>query len=403
MSKLDAMEMYERIFGERAPGWDMPSVAYERMMRGRIDEWLDRTTFEAFCKEIEKQVIGQKALTIVLANVYSYLNSIVNGTPICNNMLLSAPSGCGKTETYRALKDYFHYEIPDLDVYIYDVSNITATGFKGQDPSMIVRPFAEREIENPYGIVFLDEFDKKIMPVHANTGENINAEVQANLLTLIEGGEVYCRHFPVDTHGLMFVGLGSFEQFRNKKGEVKRPIGIGTEFEEETDIHYKPLTRDDMIDAGASNELIGRFPYIVNYEKLADEAILRVIQKTIGETQQEFNFDSLIVDKPMIQTLKESANSKYGCRLIKSTLKEFALQGYAEALLHKDGDQTLSMKIVDKDDVQYTWTDMSDEEVKQLNARRKRRKEADEVLRAHEAAAEALDSVWDDNKAGIMV
>ena len=59
----------------------------------------------------------------------------------CNNMILAAPSGSGKTETYRAFKDYFKKRIPALRLTISDVSNLTATGYRGAEPSSIVEPF----------------------------------------------------------------------------------------------------------------------------------------------------------------------------------------------------------------------------------------------------------------------
>lgn len=64
------------------------------------------------------------------------------------------------------------------------------------------------------GIVFLDEFDKKLLPSYSSQGENINAAVQSQLLTMIEGRIIRINRYEIDTNKTMFVGLGSFDEYR---------------------------------------------------------------------------------------------------------------------------------------------------------------------------------------------
>ena len=129
-------------------------------------------------------------------------------------MMLTAPSGAGKTETYRAIKQYFGIYAPSLPVYIRDASSITATGYKGSDPAYIVAPLCHTGLHRPVGLVFLDEFDKKILPSYNAHGENTNAEAQYGLLTIVEGSDVEIkdrgRILRVNTDKVMFIGLGSF-------------------------------------------------------------------------------------------------------------------------------------------------------------------------------------------------
>ncbi|WP_027437703.1 AAA family ATPase [Lachnospira multipara] len=332
------------------------SMEYDTTVKSEIYEWFQKTPFSEFYNEISKRVIGQDSLKLVLANVYNYLSGVLNGTPIKNNMLLSAPSGCGKTETYRALKDYFSKQIPSMYVYIYDVSAITSNGFKGQDANSILVPFFQEGIENPVGIVFLDEFDKKMVPVFCGTGENINREVQSGMLTIIEGGEVRSpKGLIVNTDKLMFVGLGSFDLYRENRDNKPNQIGLGSEWSDKDEDHYKPLTRDDMVDAGASSEIMGRFPYIVNYERLSEESVEKIINKCVNEAAESFNLNKLVIEEPVLERLKESANSRYGCRLIEATLKEMLLKAYTNEMMNAPGYGKLSMRIKDINDIKTKW------------------------------------------------
>ena len=66
---------------------------------------------------MKSRVMGQENIAIVVANVYNYLKNVsipdtVMEMPThgnCNNMILAAPSGSGKTETYRAFQNIKFY------------------------------------------------------------------------------------------------------------------------------------------------------------------------------------------------------------------------------------------------------------------------------------------------------
>ncbi|MCR5271769.1 MAG: AAA family ATPase [Lachnospiraceae bacterium] len=343
-------------------------MSYKEIVENQIAQWITCVRFTDFYEEIEKRIIGQPNLKLVIADIYSYLSGIVFGNPANCNMILSAPSGTGKTETYRAIREYFLKEIPSLPIYIFDITAVTSNGFKGLDAANILTPLFSLHINRPYGIVFLDEFDKRMVPLTDARGENMNRDVQSSLLTIVEGNEVQVRGGMIDTSNLMFVGLGSFDSFREEKKDVRRPVGIGMDWSyvEDTRDHYKALTREDMVSAGASNELIGRFPYIVNYERLSDAAITSIIDKTTQEVAEEYNLTELILGKAMYDVLYECANTKFGCRLIASKLKEATLTGYADAMekapdfYNTTNDYGLVITIESPEDIKAEWEILDD-------------------------------------------
>ncbi len=333
-----------------------------------IQDWLKTVTFKEFHSKIKERVIGQDNLNLILANIYSYLNNAANGLPINHNMLLTSPSGSGKTETYRAIKDYFNKTIPSLPVYIKDLSSITPSGFKGSEPKHLVLPLINTGVKDPIAIVFLDEFDKKILPSMNSKREDVNMEVQYQLLTILEGGDVVFENMrnnlgmaaSVNTKNIMFIGLGSFDYCRKMKEEGTKAIGFNNE-DEDFD-HYNDIKREDIINVGGSYELIGRFPLIVNYQKLDYEAIDLIINKYIKELKKTYNCD-IEVSESLISELHKQANGNFGCRLLNSTLSEHLLKPYAKALSEEKTEDKKIVLSLSLDENSYYYRDLTKEEI----------------------------------------
>ena len=300
-----------------------------------IKEWLGRVPFTEFRNAIHKDVIGQDNLDLILANVYNYLTNVALGNPVNNNMLMAAPSGCGKTETYRSLRNYFKTEIPELTISQVDVSVITEEGIVGAGSSILVDELMENGT-NGYGIVFMDEFDKKLIPSFAE-GANTSAAVQNQLLTIIEGREVpfilngQPTGYYIDTSNTMFIGLGSFNESREqKKNAAKNNLGFGARAQDND--MFDEITREDMIKMGASYEMIGRFPLIVNYHKLSEEAVDKIIDKTLETLKLAYQLP-IELDADMRTQLHEFANGVYGCRMLDSSIRDQVIKQYTAWLI----------------------------------------------------------------------
>lgn len=291
----------------------------------QIRTWMVRTDFNDFRDEISKTVIGQDNLLLVLLSVYLYLKNIADDRQINkHNILLCGPSGCGKTETVRALKSYFKQHIPLLTISLRDTSKITSEGYSGMNTSYIVQEF-RRIGSNGIGIVFLDEFDKRIIP-DMNHGENVNAAIQAQLLTAVEG----CMLDGVDTSKTMFIGMGSFDHVREIKAKTeKHRFGLGIESDSAVAHCDMNITREDMIEMGGLYELIGRFSCVVNYGSLSEEAIDKIVDLRLKEISEELGIPISVSDD-MRAYLHANSNTPFGNRLIYSILRE----GVNQALLH---------------------------------------------------------------------
>ena len=303
-----------------------------------IGRWLDDTPFPVFREAISQKVIGQDGLEIVLAAVYNYLKCIVKGIRHQANTILAAPSGCGKTETFRALRDYFKCNIPGLTIYQYDMTGLTTEGFKGRDTESILTPLLARYTDNGIGIVFLDEFDKKVKPCFESGGSNVNMDIQSQILTLIEGtvfeisdNRKY-KGVTLDTSNTMFIASGSFADLRRNREEqsAARNAGFGSEWSDE-DTYYAAITKEDIIKSGSSYELLGRFTHLVNYLPLKEDAVKKVIRLLTDEVGEALGCP-VMIGSGMEKVLLETANGRFGCRALRSLIYETAFRGYIEML-----------------------------------------------------------------------
>ena len=95
------------------------AVLIDQETKRQIREWLEGNPYQELLNYMKSRVMGQENIAIVVANVYNYLKNVsIPDTGMempthgnCNNMILAALSGSGKTETYRAVS-YTHLTLP---------------------------------------------------------------------------------------------------------------------------------------------------------------------------------------------------------------------------------------------------------------------------------------------------
>lgn len=309
----------------------------ENNLRTSIKNWMEATSFADFENDLKKRVIGQEGLSTVLGSVYYYLNSIANGGSNKCNVIITAPSGTGKTKTFRSLRQYFQKYVPDLVISQIDLSQITSEGFKGKDTKYMVLPLLENANQNGIGIIFLDEFDKRLVPATTTDGDDVNKAIQSQILTVVEGNmfsaSIGKEIRTINTENTLFIALGSFDEIRRRRGEIsKREIkGFGSPGEKKEILHYEPITKEDMIELGGIYELLGRFPLVINYQKLSREAAILIIDKIRKEIGNGFGMP-IEISKDYQEKLIASVNTEYGCRQITSMIYESAIPAFVRAM-----------------------------------------------------------------------
>lgn len=342
-----------------------------KMAKKQIYDWIATDPYMEMLSYVQSRVMGQEDIVSVVTNIYTHLRRMIGQTlnmrmqtrSGSNNMLLCAPSGCGKTETYRAIKDYFADRIPLLAVHIVDVSNLTPAGFRGSEPSSVVAPLVGYGSE-PIAIVFMDEFDKICTPSYTADHSDMHLEVQHNILTMVEGSRVETARGVVDTKNILFIGAGSFDGFRKvRESNEKSEIGFQKDENKKSD-HYAPVTRENIITAGGCYELIGRFSYIVNYHPLDKEIVLNIIDRNRELIANDFGCE-LILERKALNELCEQAGSKFGCRLLDSLMRDPVLKAYGDALQSDTYGDVLVITLKDLGTYSYDFRDYTPEEMKE--------------------------------------
>ena len=235
--------------------------------------------------------------------VYEYLKSIASGKPMHSvSWIITAPSGSGKTEFYRSIRDFFKAKKIPVPVIQYDMSRITETGFKGAESSEILKLAYKVNGTSGYAIFFLDEADKRFIPSYSGNGQDANRAVQAELLTMVEGTiRSIDENEPsttFDTNKTMFVFMGAFQDLRERKAVRtavrSTPIGFtdgsknaSPESGQYVDYFYSDLSIEDMIEYGMLEELAGRITRVVNFHLIEESEMRKLIKLKAEEISKE--------------------------------------------------------------------------------------------------------------------
>lgn len=223
-----------------------------------------------------------------------------------SNILMTGPSGTGKTEIARAVANLLN-----VPFYVADATRLTSAGHVGDDVESILQGLlrdASRNVERAqWGIVFVDEIDKiaRKSGKHASEYKDPTGEaVQQALLKIVEGSIVPVpeegsrvggggRVTMMDTTNILFIGAGSFagiEEIVRARSDQKGGLGFGAAERKKVDIKetYEHLTEEDFLEFGIIPELLGRLPVHTTTLHLSEDDMVRILTEPKNALIQQF-------------------------------------------------------------------------------------------------------------------
>ena len=329
----------------------------ERIVLGRILRL--RNTYLAEVKESVKEllrprdikdyldrfVIGQDdAKTAISTAVYGHGKRVRHpGERFAPDVvLLIGPSGCGKTEIMRRIR-----EITDYPMIFTDVSSLGASQYRGRHKEDILLELYEESGRKKNmaekGIIFMDEFDKLLLPAVSERGVNVHDDVQSQMLTMLEGSEVELKcdgqQLLLDTSRMLFVLAGAFQGIdeyiradKREKSNIPGSIGFKAVLEKDMNLEFirDNINHEVLMKYGMKRELAGRVSSIAVLEKLQLDDLIRILTEPedslVRRYERELQLSSgaeLIFTDGALNAVAEAAlKTPVGARALQSIMSK---------------------------------------------------------------------------------
>ena len=190
-----------------------------------------------------------------------------------------------------------------------------------------------------WGVVIIDEFDKlRTNRVKVAGEREVGRALQAELLKLIEGGEVLCKRNDEDrgvllrTHNIMHIAVGAFQGINDVVVKDFEQAGQSVPMREQA---YTKASTANLIDYGFLEELVGRFSTIVTLPPLDGAHLSRIFREhVVPAFERECRADGieLIVEEGAISEVgNEMQGMRIGARALGPKLDECLAMTWARA------------------------------------------------------------------------
>lgn len=294
-------------------------------------------------KMLNKYIIGQeeakKTLAVSVYNHYKRIRLAKRNIFVQkSNVLLLGPTGSGKTHLLKTLA-----QILDVPFMIVDSSQITPSGYKGDDLSnswlRLYNKCGRSTSKMKNAIIYFDEIDKLIF--RNESTDDFYGAAQSEFLKILEDSEISFTDnrdrsdITVDSSNMLFVFGGAFaglEKIIEKRLGIEKKSVIGfnntNEVKKDTNILSK-VTLDDLREFGVSPEFMGRISSVVTLNALTEQDLVDILVKPknsiISQYKAMFLEDGVSLDfeEGAVKSIaKKAIEKETGARGLKAIIED---------------------------------------------------------------------------------
>lgn len=231
-------------------------------------------------KTVLSNIVGQDEAVYDLTRTIA-VNQTSNNFRNKSHILISGPSGTGKTEMVRVVAKEL-----DIPFFAANCPDYTKAGYHGKDVPSILSGLIDAangdQEKAQHGILILDEIDKLVT---YQDDKGFGKAVLHELLKILDRDVIEvdlskCSggKFMFDTSNLTVICMGSFDElYEQKKQNKKNAIGFGAVNDEKE--QKVRLDEDDFI-GWMGPEFVGRVGEFTETDELTHKTVLKILKES---------------------------------------------------------------------------------------------------------------------------
>jgi len=323
--------------------FDIKHLPAPHIIKGKLDEY----------------IVGQEhAKKVMSVAVYNHYKRVLtdnmeqededNVEIEKSNMLMTGPTGCGKTYMVKTLA-----KILQVPLAITDATSLTEAGYIGDDVESVLSKLlaaADNDVEKAeHGIIFIDEIDKIAKKRNTNSRDVSGESVQQGMLKLLEGSDVevpvgagsknaMVPLTTVNTRNILFICGGAFpglEKIIKNRLNKQSSIGFNAELKDKYDKDanlLQKVTTEDLREFGMIPEFLGRLPVVFALQAMTEDMLIQILTQPKNAILKQYKkllaldeVDLVFDDEAVRSIAKKAIEKKTGARALRAVIEEFML------------------------------------------------------------------------------
>ncbi len=323
--------------------FDIKHLPAPHIIKGKLDEY----------------IVGQEhAKKVMSVAVYNHYKRVLtdnmeqededNVEIEKSNMLMTGPTGCGKTYMVKTLA-----KILQVPLAITDATSLTEAGYIGDDVESVLSKLlaaADNDVEKAeHGIIFIDEIDKIAKKRNTNSRDVSGESVQQGMLKLLEGSDVevpvgagsknaMVPLTTVNTRNILFICGGAFPELEkivknrlNKQSSIGFNAELKDKYDKDANLLQK-VTTEDLREFGMIPEFLGRLPVVFALQAMTEDILIQILTQPKNAILKQYKkllaldeVDLVFDDEAVRSIAKKAIEKKTGARALRAVIEEFML------------------------------------------------------------------------------